>query len=174
MRNKKIKENCSPSRLVKGVWQSRPLKRLVVLLWNGLEAICRDDNNTSGWALRPQVWVLFLMVYHRVPSWVLPYLPSTLTTSFPICWNLVTLESYVDDSKLYLWFLLKDTWSVVQQINDDLLKIASWCRYVLIVFWSTQTRPSCWCWVPADFHVTLLGKDVTTASPGLQETWDFK
>ena len=43
------KDTCSPSRLVKGVWQSRPLKRLVVLLWNGLEAICRDNNNTSGW-----------------------------------------------------------------------------------------------------------------------------
>ena len=38
---------------------------LVVPLWNGLEAICRDVNNT---VLRPQVWVLFLMVYQRVPS----------------------------------------------------------------------------------------------------------
>ena len=41
---------------------------LVVPLWNGLEAICRDVNNTSGSVLRPQVWVLFLMVYQRVPS----------------------------------------------------------------------------------------------------------
>ena len=41
---------------------------LVVLHWNGLDAICRDVNNPLGSVLRPQVWVLFLMVYHRVPS----------------------------------------------------------------------------------------------------------
>ena len=43
--------------------------------------------------------------------------------------ELGSLESHVDDSKLYLSFYVKDTCSVVQQINDDLSKIASWCCY---------------------------------------------
>ena len=38
-----------------------------------------------------------------------------------------SLESYVDDSKLYLSFSVKDVRSVVQQINDDFSKIAPWC-----------------------------------------------
>ena len=39
--------------------------------------------------------------------------------------KLGSLESHIDDSKLNLSFFVKDTCSVVQQINDDLLKIAS-------------------------------------------------
>ena len=34
--------------------------------------------------------------------------------------KLGSLESHVDDSKLFLSFFVKDTCSVVQQINDDL------------------------------------------------------
>ena len=43
--------------------------------------------------------------------------------------KLGSLESHVDDSKLYLSFFVKDTCSVVQQINDDLSKISSSCCY---------------------------------------------
>ena len=84
--------------------------------------------------------------------------------------KLGSLESHVDDSKLYLSFFVKDTCSVVQQINDDLSKIASWCCYnsllinpdktKLMVLGTRQMLQR----LPADFHVTLLGKEVTIAS----------
>lgn len=61
-----------------------------------------------------------------------------------------SLESDFDDSRLYLSFSVKDTYSVVQQIKYDILsKIAYWCCYK-IVFWSSLTRPSWWCWNPTD------------------------
>ena len=84
--------------------------------------------------------------------------------------KLGSLESHIDDSKLYLSFFVKDTCSVVQQINDDLSKIASWCCYnsllinpdktKLMVLGARQMLQR----LPADFHVTLLGKEVTIAS----------
>ena len=43
--------------------------------------------------------------------------------------ELGSVESHFDDSKLFLSFFVKDTCSVVQQINDDLSKIASSCCY---------------------------------------------
>ena len=84
--------------------------------------------------------------------------------------KLGSLESHIDDSKLYLSFSVKDTCSVVQQINDDLSKIASWCCYYsllinpdktkLMVLGTRQMLQR----LPADFHVTLLLKEVTVAS----------
>ena len=37
------------------------------------------------------------------------------------------LESYVDDSKLHLSFLLKDIGGAARQITEDLRKVAAWC-----------------------------------------------
>ena len=81
-----------------------------------------------------------------------------------------SLESYVDYSKLYLSFSVKDTCSVVQQINDDLSKIASCCCYNILLINPDKTElmvlgtPKMPQRLPADFHVTLLGKEVTIAS----------
>ena len=38
-----------------------------------------------------------------------------------------TLESYVDDSKLFLSFQVKDSLDVATQVNDDLKRVAFWC-----------------------------------------------
>ena len=43
--------------------------------------------------------------------------------------DLCSLESYVDDSKLYLSFPVAEASNMIQQINKDLEKIASWCCY---------------------------------------------
>ena len=76
------------------------------------------------------------------------------------------MESFVDDSKLYLSFPVKDATAVVQLINEDLAKIATWCCYndllidpnktKLLVMGNRQMLR-----LPKDFHVILLGKEVT-------------
>ena len=38
-----------------------------------------------------------------------------------------SLESYVDDSKLHLSFLVKDIDGAARQITEDLRKVAAWC-----------------------------------------------
>ena len=80
------------------------------------------------------------------------------------------MESFVDDSKLYLSFPVKDATVVVQLINEDLAKIATWCCYngllinpdktKLLVMGNRQMRLR----LPKDFHVTLLGKEVTPSN----------
>ena len=80
------------------------------------------------------------------------------------------LESFVDDSKLYLSFPVKDAAAVVQLINEDLTKIATWCCYngllinpdksKLLVMGNRQMLLR----LPKDFHVTLLGKEVTPSN----------
>ena len=81
--------------------------------------------------------------------------------------DVCSLESYVDDSKLYLSFPVAEAGNMIQQINKDLEKIASWCCYnsllinpektKLLVLGTRQMLQR----LPADFHVTLLGKKVT-------------
>ena len=81
-----------------------------------------------------------------------------------------SLESYVDDSKLYLSFSVVDACCVVQQINDDLSKIASWCCHNSLLINPDKTKLTVLGTrqmlqrLPPDFHVTLLGKVVTPAS----------
>ena len=82
-----------------------------------------------------------------------------------------SLESFVDDSKLYLSFPVKDAAAVVQLINEDLAKIATWCCYngllinpdktKLLVIGNRQMLLR----LPKDFHVTLLGIEVTPSNP---------
>ena len=85
-------------------------------------------------------------------------------TSQITCPKFGSLESYVDDSKQYLLFSVKDAWSVVQEINDDLSKIVSCLinsdKTKLMVVGTRQMLQR----LPTDFYVTLLGKKVTIAS----------
>ena len=85
-----------------------------------------------------------------------------------------SLESYVDDSNLYLSFPVAEASNMIQQINKDFKKIASWCCYnsllinpektKLLVLGTRQMLQR----LPAGFHVTLLGKKVTP-SPSAQD-----
>lgn len=80
------------------------------------------------------------------------------------------MESFVDDSKLYLSFPVKDATAVVQLINEDLAKMATWCSYngllinsdkiKLLVMGNRQMLLR----LLKDFHVTLLGKEVTPSN----------
>ena len=90
-----------------------------------------------------------------------------------------SLESFVDDS-----FPVKDATTVVQLLNEDLAKIATWCCYngllinpdktKLLVMGNRQMLLR----LPKDFHVTLLGKEVTPSNSardlGMDATLSFE
>ena len=108
-------------------------------------------------------------ISHGVPQGSIlgPALFTIYLSNIPSIPDVCSLESYVDDSKLYLSFPVAEASNVIQQINKDLKKIASWCCYnsllinpektKLLVLSTRQMLQK----LPADFHVTLLGKKIT-------------
>ena len=56
-----------------------------------------------------------------------PALFNIYLNKLPTIPHFGSLESYVDDSKLYLSFPVKEVNTIVKQINEDLSFIASWC-----------------------------------------------
>ena len=90
---------------------------------------------------------------------------SICINDLPTIPHFSSLESYVDDSKLYLSFPVRDVNTIVQQINEDLSLIASWCcrnhllinpdKTKLLVMGTRQMLQK----LP-DFHITLLGKEI--------------
>ena len=78
--------------------------------------------------------------------------------------NICSLESYVDDSKLYISFPVKDIGIVAGQLTEDLRRIAAWCcanslfiipdKTKLLLLGTRQMLRK----IPDDIHVTLLGK----------------
>ena len=108
-------------------------------------------------------------ISHGVPQGSIlgPALFTIYLNNIPSIPDVCSLESYVDDSKLYLSFPVAEASNMIQQINNDFKKIASWCCYnsllinpektKLLVLGTRQMLQR----LPADFHVTLLGKKVT-------------
>ena len=99
-----------------------------------------------------------------------PALFNIYLNDLPTIPRFSSLESYVDDSKLYLSFPVRDLNTIIQQINKDLSLIASWCGHnhllinpdktKLLVMGTCQMLQT----LP-DFHITLLGKEIApTAS----------
>lgn len=95
-----------------------------------------------------------------------PALFSIYLNDLPTIPHFGSLESYVDDSKLYLSFPVKDTNIITQKINEDLSLIASWCchnhllinpdKTKLLVMGTRQMLQK----LP-HFYITLLGKEIT-------------
>ena len=84
--------------------------------------------------------------------------------------NICSLESHVDDSKLYISLPVKDIDIVVGQLTEDLLRIAAWCcaKSLLINPGKTKflllgTRQMLRK-ITDDIHITLLGKQIYTVS----------
>ena len=66
-------------------------------------------------------------ISHGVPQGSIlgPALFTIYLNNIPSIPDVCSLESYVDDSKLYLSFSVAEATSVIQQINKDLKKVAS-------------------------------------------------
>ena len=84
--------------------------------------------------------------------------------------NSSSLESYVDDSKLFLSFVVKEMGHAVKHLNEDIRMVASWCcnhrlfinpeKTKLLVMGSRQLLTT----LRDDFHVTFLGKEIYPVS----------
>ena len=94
-----------------------------------------------------------------------PALFNIYLNDLPTIPHLGSLDSYVDDSKLYVSFSVKDVNTIIQQINENRSLIASWCchnhlltgpdKTKLLVMGTRQMLQK----LP-DFQITLLGKAI--------------
>ena len=84
----------------------------------------------------------------------------------PIIPESCTLESYVDDSKFFLSFQVKDSLYVATQVNDDLKRVAYWCSQNSLLIKPTKTKVlvvgtrQMLQRVPSDFKLVLLRKEL--------------
>ena len=70
-----------------------------------------------------------LPLTHGIPqgSILSPFLFSIYTDDLPSVPKTCTLESYVDDSKVFISFPLTDLDSCLSSVKEDLLRVANWC-----------------------------------------------
>ena len=86
---------------------------------------------------------------------------------FPHISNSCSLESYVDDSKLYLSFSVKDTEDAAARLTGDLQRIAAWGSSHSLLILPDKTKllllgtRQMLNRVPDTFHITLLGKEIS-------------
>jgi Fe-S cluster biosynthesis and repair protein YggX len=110
-------------------------------------------------------------ITHGVPQGSIlgPALFNIYLNDLPTMPNSGALESFVDDSKLYLSFPVKNAGEVMRKINEDLSKIAAWCCYNSLLINPGKTKMlvigirKMLHKLPENFHVTLLGKRITPA-----------
>ena len=95
-----------------------------------------------------------------------PLLFSIYVNDLPDAPRNCSTECYVDDTKLFVSFHLRDSQRTVQEMNEDLLQVCNWCfgnrlllnpdKTKLIVFGSRQMTSKL-----HEFHLSLLGKDIS-------------
>ena len=92
------------------------------------------------------------------------FLFNIYISNLPNIPNVCPLESFVDDSKLYLSFTIKDAEVAETQLNNDLKRIAAWCCSFSLLINPEKTKllllgtPKMLQQMPENFNVVLLGK----------------
>ena len=107
-------------------------------------------------------------ITHGVPQGSIlgPILFSIYINDLPGIPNSSSLESYQEDSKLFLSFVVKEIGDAVKRLNEDIRMVASWCcnhsllinpeKTNLLVMGTHQLLST----LPEDFHITLLGNEI--------------
>lgn len=109
------------------------------------------------------------MEFHKARYWGRPSF-NLYINDLPTVPESGPLALFVDDSKLYLSFPVKDATIVVQLINEDLVNIATWCCYNGLFINPDKTKfvvmGNCQMFqrLVKDFHITLLGKELTPSN----------
>ena len=83
---------------------------------------------------------------HGVPQGSIlgPALFNIYINDLPLVPNICSLESYVDDSKLYISFPVKDIDTVAEQLTEALRRIAAWCCANSLLINPDKTKLYCW------------------------------
>ncbi len=99
-----------------------------------------------------------------------PFLFNIYISDLPNIPNVCPLESFVDDSKLYLSFIIKDVEVAETQLNGDLKRMAAWrCSFSLLIN-PEKTKllllgtPKMLQQMPENFNVVVLWKKIWPTS----------
>ena len=121
--------------------------------------MCASTANTLPCAV-------YLMEFLKVQFYLGPALFNIYINDLPTVPESCTLESYVDDSNLFLSFQVKDSHDVATQVNDDLKRVAFWCSQNSLLINPTKTKVfvvgtrQMLQRVPSDFKLFLLWKEL--------------
>ena len=98
-----------------------------------------------------------------------PLLFSIYVNVLPSVAKNCSSESYVDDTKLLLYFRINDSIIALTDLNEDLIRMRNWCFDNLLLLNPGKTKLTVYGRLQMlaklpDFRLSLLGKEVTPAS----------
>ena len=116
--------------------------------------------------LRPS---LSPMAYHRAP-YCHHFCFCIYTSDLPLAPQVCNLESYVNDSNIFLSFPVKDAESAERVLEEDLRRVAAWCcknqllinpettKFLMVGTQQLLRR------LPNEISISFLGKEITPVS----------
>ena len=113
-----------------------------------------------------------LPITHGVPQGaiLLPLLFCIYISDLPLASQVCNPKSYVDDSKIFLSFPIKDAESAERVLEDDLRRVAAWCCKNQLLINPERTKffmvgtQQLLCRLPNEITISFLGKDITPVS----------